>query len=309
MPHWLLKSALHRAASLFPNRQAVNRLLQHVSGSLVLTPESFTQKVDEARRHYELFRKHARVDADDFTVLELGTGWYPIIPIGLYLCGSGTIWTYDIEPLVDHEKLRQTLQGYVELADSGRIGMVLPSWQNSRLELLRALLSESGSRSSGEVLERIGIRLCVQDARRSGVEAASIDFITSSGVLMLIPQPELREIYAEFRRLSRAGGVMAHRMNFRDSYSYFDRSICVFNMLRFPSEAWRWLDSAVVPQNRLRVSDHRAMLDASGFQLVEEQSESAPLEELRRVPLAPEFRGYSEDDLRVVESWLIAVPR
>lgn len=102
---------------------------------------------------------------------------------------------------------------------------------------------------------------------------------------------------------------MVHRMNFRDTYSYFDRRIGVFNMLRYSPRAWRWLDSALVPQNRLRVSDHRAMLDASGFRLVEEQSESAPMEELRRVPLAPEFRGYSEDDLRVVESWLVSVPR
>ena len=28
--------------------------------------------------------------APGFTAYELGTGWFPIIPIGLYLCGAAT---------------------------------------------------------------------------------------------------------------------------------------------------------------------------------------------------------------------------
>src|SRR6476659_8385123 len=101
MPHWLIKAALHRGVSWLPGRQALNELFRrYVTRSLELSPDRFEQRLDFCRWHWENFRKIQPDRAHDFTAVEVGTGWYPVLPLCLYLHGAKSVWTYDIEPLV-----------------------------------------------------------------------------------------------------------------------------------------------------------------------------------------------------------------
>jgi len=86
MPHWLIKSAIHRVISWLPNRQFWNGVLQSsFTKSTVLTPAKFEGKVAECARHFRAFTDFHEA-ANEFSAFELGTGWHPIIPLGLYLC-------------------------------------------------------------------------------------------------------------------------------------------------------------------------------------------------------------------------------
>src|SRR5438045_242194 len=101
MPHWLIKSAIHRAISLLPASHWWNELLQtYGTHSLQLGPERFELRLEYCRRHLEHLFEVQSPRPTGFAVLELGTGWYPIVPIGLYLCGASEVWTYDIAPLL-----------------------------------------------------------------------------------------------------------------------------------------------------------------------------------------------------------------
>ncbi len=308
MPHWLIKSALHRAASWLPQRQALNRIFQKWSHSVELQTEEFVRKINETRRQLDILHQNAPTAPAAFTALEVGTGWNPITPLALYLCGAAAIWSYDIEPLVNRTRLIRVSRLFAEFADAGRLDALLPDWQPERLEVLRKIASDTSELPPKELLEPLEIHLRVQNAEHTEVKEGSIDLITTSAVLMYVPKLSLEGIYREFRRTAKPGAVMIHRLNFRDIYAYFDRNITPLNMLRFSPAAWRWLDSAVVPQNRLRVSDHRAMHQAAGFRIIAEEHESAPAEMLSRVRLAKEFRGYAKEDILALESWLISLP-
>ena len=108
MPHWLIKSAIHRAISVLPNRQKFNEWFQrNVTKSLGLSQGAFEYKLDCCRRYLEDFLAEHPGRLENFTAVELGTGWYPIAPIGLYLCGAKEIWSFDIDPLLSRERLRQ----------------------------------------------------------------------------------------------------------------------------------------------------------------------------------------------------------
>lgn len=75
---------------------------------LHMKSEEFEQKVPRIRRHIENYLLgQAKYESgssgegstkplDNARVLELGTGWYPVVPIGLYLCGAAEIRTLDI---------------------------------------------------------------------------------------------------------------------------------------------------------------------------------------------------------------------
>src|SRR2546426_1180464 len=115
MPHWLIKSAIHRAISLLPRPQRWNEWFQeHVTRSLQLGEGEFEWKLKMCRRYVEDFSQLRPQAASDFTALELGTGWYPIVPVGLYLCGASEVWTFDIDPLLRRDRLKVLLNRFRE---------------------------------------------------------------------------------------------------------------------------------------------------------------------------------------------------
>jgi hypothetical protein len=61
-------------------------------------------------------------------------------------------------------------------------------------------------------------------------------------------------------------------------------------------------------QNRLRISDYRALFSETGYQIVKEANSSGSPEDLKKIKLAPEFHSYSMEDLLVTISWLVAKP-
>lgn len=305
MPNWILKSIIHRSISLLPNRQFWNRSLQAVTKSLELSPEKFEIKVAECARQLAEFER-AKPGVNAFTAVELGTGWYPIIATGYFLCGASEVWTYDIEPLLEEGCVGVMGRYFCEYADSGRLQKLLPGLLPDRLAQLRTALQATPTRSPEEVLESLHIHVRVQDAQHTGLPPASADLVASSGVLEYIPREILANILAEFRRIAKPDSVMFHRINLIDQYAYFDHQITPFNYLRFSPQAWRWLNSPLIWQSRLRISDYRELFSAAGFQIVKEDDEPGSVEDLLKVPLAPEFRNYKQEDLLVLISWLVA---
>jgi len=93
-----------------------------------------------------------------------------------------------------------------------------------------------------------------------------------------------------------------------DQFSSFDRSITPFNNMRYSSRAWRWLDSPIIPQNRLRASDYSQAYRNAGFEIVAREDVNGAQSDLASVKIATEFARYSRDDLLVLYSWLIARP-
>jgi cyclopropane fatty-acyl-phospholipid synthase-like methyltransferase len=160
-----------------------------------------------------------------------------------------------------------------------------------------------------ELLERLGIHYRIGNAGRSDLPPRSVDLIVSDVVFEYLAPEELFEILREFQRIAAPRAVMSHTISLGDQYAAHDSGITLFNFLRFSDRAWRWLNNPIIPLNRLRVSDYRKAFNASGFQVVDETSQRGDPLDLARTPLAARFRGYSIEDLLVVYTWLVAIPR
>jgi hypothetical protein len=242
----------------------------------------------------------------NFRVLEIGTGWIPTVPLGLFLCGAEKIWTVDIDPLLDAERLK-TMLGYYDRYDlEGKLRDFLPDFCPDRLNQVRNLIPQSGLSSPDRLLDRLGISVLVGDAQKLPLPSESIDYVFSNGVLEYIPPSILRGILKECSRLSAAGAVMTHRLNLIDQYSYFDNSITPYNFLKYTSAQWKILNSPLIWQNRLRISDFKKMIAESGFTIISQDNETGSLDDLAEVKLAPEFRHYTQEELLVLHSWITA---
>jgi hypothetical protein len=112
---------------------------------------------------------------------------------------------------------------------------------------------------------------------------------------------------AEFRRLAAPGAVMDHFIDMRDHYSSFDRSISRLNYLRYPDRVWRLFNNRLHFQNRLRISDYRAIFEAAGFAIVAEQPTRGKPHEFDGLALDRRYRDTPESDLFTLFAWLTAV--
>ncbi|MCK4747343.1 MAG: hypothetical protein KAT15_09915, partial [Bacteroidales bacterium] len=88
---WLIKAVVQKAISYLPWSERINYFFQkHVTGGVHLTDEHFGLKLQHARDHHRYLLRHTN-DQPGRTILELGTGWYPIVPLLFYLTSSGRV--------------------------------------------------------------------------------------------------------------------------------------------------------------------------------------------------------------------------
>jgi hypothetical protein len=309
MPHWLIKSALQRAISLLPASHFWNELFQrYVTRSLDLTPERFEMRLDCCRIHLENFNGLRSSRARDFTACELGTGWFPVVPAGLFLCGATRIWSFDIASFVSRQRLKQMFSMFQEYERQGKLQKFLPRLLPERFERFKDIARSVESLETKKALEQLDIHFEVRDAQNTGLKDGSIDFFVSTGVLEYIPRNILENILKEFRRVGSAEAVQSHYLNLVDQYSYFDQSITPFNFLKFSEERWKLYNSPITWLNRMRISDYRELFGSLGFEITKEVNTCGSAADLHKIRLAPEFQKHSEADLLVLTTWLTAKP-
>jgi hypothetical protein len=310
MPHWLLKWAVQRAISVLPHRQKFNEFFQeHFTHTLELGPPMFERGLDHCRTHLENFLSLQGRSMKEFTALELGVGWHPIIAVGLYLCGAGEIWLIDIHPLLKSERLARMMEWFCEYDAQGKLKEFLPRLIRERIDRLKATSGKLRSERAEEWLERWNIHAMVGDARDTGLPAGSIDLMYSTGALEYIPLSILKGILKEFRRLQTSRAVMSHWIGLLYQMSFFDKSLSPFEYLKYTDSQWKLWSSPMIRQNRLMIPDFRELFSEAGYDLLNETNVRGREADLDRVRLAPKFQKYKREDLLILRSWMVARPR
>lgn len=308
MPSWVLKAATQKILSALPAAHALNRFFQkRVTRSLDLTDDRLTAQLGRCARHLEAY-VGLRGRIPD-TVLEVGTGWLPILPLGFHLCGCREIWTVDRVPLMTAVEARRTVVRLASLIRSGQLVKVLPRVIAEREERTLAVAERASGAAPEAILEPLGIRVVVGEASGLPLGSASADLTVTNSVLEHLEEPEIEDLLRGMRRAVAPAGVASHFIDLGDHYAVFDRRIDVYNFLKFTDRTWNLVNSRVHRQNRLRISDYRRLLTSTGWSIVEESSQRGTPADLGPIPLAPRFRNYALDDLLVYRSWIAAQPR
>jgi hypothetical protein len=309
MASWLVKAMAQRAIGVLPNPHHWNEFLQERNHSLELTDERFDCSLRNCRYHLDQFQRYRSTTSANFSVFEIGTGWFAVVPIGLFLCGATKVWTWDIAPLLKLDRLKLAIRRFLELEQAGLLREHL-SPRSERITLLREVMELSGpAKGPAQLLEKLGIHYRIGNARSTELPAQSVDLIVSDVVLEYLSPVSLSKIFREFRRISAPGAVMSHSINLSDEYASFDPKITSFNFLRYPDWLWRCMSNPIIPLNRLRISDYRRAFDENRFQIIGETDIHGDPAELARTPLAKRFRAYPDEDLLVTGARLVAVPR
>ncbi len=301
MKKWILKAIIQKLISLLPWRHRVNYLFQkYVTRGVRLSDEYFEDRCGHFQQHLTFYRKYKGSPAD-IRVLELGAGWYPVVPVGFFLAGAGQIYTVDISPLSDKTKVIATVERYL------RQGFDPAFQRKDRWTELEHLGKRIRELTWEEILAALRITYLVEDARKLPLETAGFDLITSNNTFEHIPGVILQAILTEFRRVIRPGGLMSHFIDMSDHFAHLDPSITIYNFLRFTPRQWRLIDNNIQPLNRIRLTGYRQMYRESGLPITEERNRPGNLELLASVPLAAPFADLPAEEVAVSHGYLVSV--
>jgi hypothetical protein len=301
---WKTKALIQGTLSRMPKAKFWNQAIQRrITRSLILDQEKFQAKLGFGREHVRNLTR-SRGAVAGFTVLELGTGRFPIVPLYMFLCGAERVISLDITQLLRNHTVRDTLRMYQVQLSLGHLREARPERREKFLEIV----SGQETRLGIDTLRQFNIEAIVGDARQTALPGRSFDLLVSNTTLEHIPRQILVEIFKHYRDLARRDAVMSHFIDMRDHYAEWDHSITVYNFMRYSERDWRWFNNSLLYQNRLRISDYRSIHAEAAWEIVSETADPGSRREFDSVPLAGEFRAYAERDLLVPTCWMVSHP-
>lgn len=287
MRPWHIKLIKDNAKALLPFQDYLRQLKR----SLVpysSNPDNDRYSMQQGMEILHLLKPHQA--PRNQTVLELGTGWIPIVPLLMHACGAARLILTDVEKLIDGNTIRYAKSFIANHADhiSTELGL-------DKAELLNSLESFAFDYRCPFSVDELADN--------------SVDVIYSRNVLEHISPPDLDSIFAGCRRFLAPGGLMCHIVDNSDHWQHNDKSISRINFLQYEDSVWRLLSiNRQNYQNRLRHSDYERKLKACGFSLVSSGGtpDAKALADLESIHLAARFKNRPKADLAILTSCFVA---
>ena len=263
---WVIKATAANLLSTLPWGRHLYYLLQrHVTGSLPPPEAKFWRRIESGVRHLESFRRFSpRVKIDDCVFLEFGAGWD--LAMALFFRTAGV----KQQLLFDRERLARAL---LVGTSTDRLRRFAPEAQRQmppemRLRAERLPASDPSDKNLEPWLDEAGIAYHAPgDARATGLPSESVDCVTNTVTLEHISKNDIARIFDEMFRVLKPGGVLSCGVDMSDHYSHADSRITPWNFLRFHERSWRWINSPLLYQNRLRASSYRNLAVSAGFEI------------------------------------------
>jgi len=303
LPKWKAKAIVQKGISFLPKKEKINFLFQkYVTKGVYLTDEHFDYKITHARDHIQYFKKYSNRTIEESNALELGTGWYPIIPIALYLNDFKEIWSLDIQSWMTKESQFTTIDKFIEWRKNGKLKDFLPYLNEDKWQQLIALKNQAEI-TKEEICKKIKLQSSIQDARKTNFDNQQMDFICSNNTFEHIPKGVLIGILKEFHRIVKADGLMSHFIDMSDHFAHFDKTINIYNFLQYSEKKWNRIDNSIQPQNRMRFKDYKKIYKDLGIPITEEEIRPGSLAEVKKVNIHAEYAGYTEEEVAVSQGY------
>jgi len=281
MSNWRSKAIVQKTISLFPFSHRLNYFFQkRITKSVVLQDQFLNEILDQASQSMHLYKNYSResLSLERIRVLEVGTGWYPILSICYFLCGANDIVTIDIRDHLRTENLRVLIESMKRYHATGALQKRLPQLNLERWDVFSKLMIDA---SVDEFLSRLRIKRVITKTNKLTKE--SFDLCISVNVAQHVSEKQTPNFFLNLYALTKRGGHHYHFMGCYDHFCHYDNHTSKFNYLKFSKGTWRIINNRLQPQNRLRVNYYSRLFKEIGFTLVRELHSDPNYSELNLV--------------------------
>lgn len=307
MKKWYLKAFIQKIISFFPFRNQVNFFFQkYVTRGVDLNEDHFFNKFVHLCDHLEHFAQQTKQkDLTGITCLELGTGWYPIIPLGYFLKGAERVYSVDISAHLTRDTFLRCLEA-MELHED-RLRARLGNIREDRWQLLRSIRRQYDSYGSlSDICELLQFTPIVADARDLQLVGENIQLISSNNTYEHIYPFVLRGIIDRLWQILAPGGVMSHFIDMSDHFAHMDRGIDIYHFLRFSEKQWAWIDNRIQPQNRWRLQQYRELYEALAIPFSESKLRLGDQDLVKQTALAAPFSEFPPEEVAISHGYMVS---
>ena len=248
-----------------------------------------TSNLEATIRSYEKIKK-SLVDMDSgiegATVLEIGSGWFPVLPILMARDGAKKILMSDLNVHMDEVTFQETTKFLRQQFPDDLYIQELSSFSALPIEYMAPF-------------------------EPSQLEDGTVDIILSHNVLEHIPKSDLFNLFAALRSKISESGAMIHQVDHSDHFEHYDKNISKVNFLLWSHKKHAYINCLVGDgENRLRHHEYYEVFKSSGYEVIDEQFEvdSTALAELENLNLASPYSNMKYSDLAVLSSVYLIKP-
>ncbi len=224
----------------------------------------------------------------DAVALEIGSGWFPTIPILMSLEGARKVFMTDLTPHMDDVTFKATL------------------------DFLRSEPSWAGRTKAVNKLADLPITY-LAPMKPDDVPNGSLDYVVSRTVLEHIPPDDLVGLFSTLLPKMKPDGLMLHVVDNSDHMEHRDKSLSRLNFLIWEDKQHqqvnRWMRGG---ENRLRHHEYAALFARAGFKIIYEHGQvHGPTERAvagLKPHLQPHFAAMSAPQLATLTSYFVLAP-
>jgi predicted SAM-dependent methyltransferase len=299
---WYVKAFLQKWMSVWGNSDKINYFLQtHITKSLPRSTEDIVKhKAFCAVWHYQNFLTYTNYKTQEPVFYEFGAGWDLVIPILYKSLGISHQILVDIRPNVRLHLLNDCIAKInsntdVLIQKYKFDFQKIPSSPLTHLTDLKDILNLS--------------YFAPKDAQFTELDSESIDFCSNSVTMEHIPAQDLRLILKETHRILKKGACISCIIDMQDHYFATDHQITYYNFLQYSDLYWRFVNSKLHYQNRLRYPEYKQMFLESGFEMVKEELSEASesdLQTLQKMKIHSKFKNqFTLKELGIRLAWVV----
>lgn len=221
------------------------------------------------------------------TVLEIGSGWFPAIPVTLSLRGAEKVFLSDLNQHMDESTFTTTLQF---------LNQHTPSHPRLR---------------AAKGIDDFAL-VYLAPFNVADIADASLDLIISRTVLEHIFPAPLTSLLVALRPKLKPDGLMVHYIDHSDHLEHSDKSLSKINFLTWSTRRHSLVNRLTKEgENRLRHHEYGTLFEAAGYAVVRTKTHlheptQAVVPSLR---LAEPFRRMAPEQLATLSSIYIVAPR
>jgi len=290
------KCFLQKIFSNVPKGEILNYLFQkYVTRALPISNNFFLEKVQLSYNHYLKFEKYNSLNQNSYQYYEFGAGWDLITPITMGLLGFN-VTCIDIRRLVFNQLITDTITKF-----------------KNNTEHIPFLINQLDLKSEKDPLNYLKGAFNFNykaplDARNTNFISNHFDFVTSTATFEHIPEQDLYLILNETYRILKQGGILSLVIDYRDHWWYFDKSISIYNFLKYSDKTWEKFNPSLHYQNRLRHKDYLNIISKTNFKIIEEVPElpsDIELKTLEALNISGKYKEYSISELSIKGSQIV----
>jgi hypothetical protein len=294
--HWRVKGLVQKALSHIPGGVCLNDHLQQRFGALRHFERNVASKVEDWNLSIR-YLQSVDFNVRDATLVEIGTGWYPTLPICFRLAGVKRVVSYDI---CRHMDATLTFRMLAEL--EGHIPSIAKASRTPEQEVQARYRTLLNAKDLDSLLKQAQLEYYAPtDARATSLLPNSVDLVFSNTVMQQVPTEVIRGLMRESMRILRPGGLSLHNVGCNDQYAFMDRRISFVNFLQYSESQWRKWNNSLQYQNRLRAPEFLMLAADAGLEVIYKQTAVRPgtREALATLEIAPEFHQFSLEDMAI----------